>query len=71
MCQITSKNVNDTYAISLSDNDFKSGKLHVESNIRPNRLFTGEAKIIKKRAGKLKTAKIHEVFGKIIEILKS
>ena len=71
MCQITSKNVNDPYAISLSDGDFKSGKLPVDSNIRPNRLFTGEAKIIIKRAGKLKKTKLDEVVDKIVEILKT
>jgi len=44
LCQITSKNVKDNYAISLLKMDFKSGKLDVVSNIRPNRLFTGERK---------------------------
>ena len=71
MCQITSKNVNDNYAVSLDSNDFKSGKLPVDSNIRPNRLFTGETKIIVKRAGKLKKAKLDDVIDKIIEILKT
>lgn len=71
MCQITSKNVNDNYAISLTDDDFKFGRLPIDSNIRPNRLFTGETKVIIKRIGKLKKAKLNEVIDKIIEILKS
>jgi len=70
MCQITSKNVNDNYAVSLNSDDFKSGKLPVSSNIRPNRLFTGEAKIMFKRSGKLKKAKLDEVIDKIVEILR-
>ncbi|SLM27938.1 conserved hypothetical protein [Desulfamplus magnetovallimortis] len=71
MCQITSKNVNDNYSISLSKDDFKSGKLPVNSNIRPNRLFTGDANIIIKQAGKLKKVKLDDVVEKIVEILKT
>ena len=40
MLQITSKNVKDSYAIPLSDNDFQSGSLKQNSNIRPNKIFT-------------------------------
>ncbi len=71
LCQITSKNVNDSYAISLVADDFKSGKLPVDSNIRPNRLFTGETRIIIKRAGRLKKSKLDDVIDKIVEILKT
>ena len=70
MCQITSKNVNDNYAVSLDSDDFKSGRLPVDSNIRPNRLFTGDSRIIVKRAGKLKKEKLVEVTDKIVEILR-
>ena len=41
LCQITSKNIRDTYAISIDDADFASGSLKQPGNIRPNRLFTG------------------------------
>ena len=70
MCQITSKNVNDNYAVSLDSDDFKSGRLPVDSNIRPNRLFTGDSRIIVKRAGKLKKEKLVEVTDKIVEIVR-
>ena len=42
LCQITSKNVSDTYAVPLTSADFVSGTLHQDSNIRPNRLFTAD-----------------------------
>jgi mRNA interferase MazF len=71
LCQITSKKVNDSYGISLVADDFKSGKLPVDSNIRPNRLFTGESKIIIKRAGKLQKAKLDEVISKTVEIFEN
>ncbi|MBF0231371.1 MAG: type II toxin-antitoxin system PemK/MazF family toxin [Desulfamplus sp.] len=69
MCQITSKNVSDSYAISLLNEDFESGNLPVESNIRANRLFTADTKIIIKIAGKIKNEKLDQVVHKVVEIL--
>ncbi len=40
LCQITSQDIRDVYAIELFDSDFESGGLNKPSNIRPNRLFT-------------------------------
>ncbi len=71
MCQITSKSVGDSYAINLARGDFKAGKLSQKSNIRPNRLFTGNSIIILYRAGRLKAKKLDEVTDKIVEIIKA
>ena len=71
LCQITSKKVKDKYAISLRDEDFATGGLKKESNIRPNRLFTADRSIILYKAGHLKDYKIKEVIDKIIEIIKN
>ena len=43
LCQITSKAISDSYAVPLSTADFKTGTLHQDSNIRPNRLFTADS----------------------------
>jgi mRNA interferase MazF len=40
LCQITSKTIKDSYAISIDETDFESGSLKQADNIRPNRLFT-------------------------------
>jgi mRNA interferase MazF len=40
LCQITSKLKHDGYEIELKDSDFENGKLPLESNIRPNKIFT-------------------------------
>ena len=45
LCQITSQNVKDNYAIAIKDRDFKSGELRQASNIRPNRIFTADKHI--------------------------
>ena len=71
LCQITSKTVADSYAISLTTADFTSGSLHQESNIRPNRLFTGDSKIIIRRAGTLKPVKVQDVIEQVIQLLSA
>ncbi|MEK6876738.1 MAG: type II toxin-antitoxin system PemK/MazF family toxin [Nanoarchaeota archaeon] len=70
LCQITSQSRQDSYAINLSDSDFRQGSLHVPSMIRPNRLFTAEKSIVIYKIGALKEDKIIEVKEKIIEIFE-
>jgi len=70
LCQVTSQNVRDQYAISLANPDFEEGSLKVKSNIRPNRIFTADKRIVLYKAGKLKPEKTELVIKKIIEILK-
>ena len=69
LCQITSKAISDSYAIPLSTADFKTGTLHQDGNIRPNRLFTADSNIILYRAGELTPGKVKEVVAKIVEIV--
>ena len=61
LCQITSRQVGDADAISLTDSD----------NIRPNRLFTADQSIIVYKIGSIRTAKFNEVRDKIVSILDS
>lgn len=70
LCQITSQQVADDYAIRLAADDFDNGKLRQISNIRPNRLFTADGSIILYRAGAVAPKKIEEVIAKIIQILR-
>ena len=57
LCQITSKNISDIYSIPLLNNDFSTGSLNKPSNIRPNRLFTADKKIIIKKVGQIEKEK--------------
>ena len=70
LCQITSKNVRDRYAISLEDRDFMEGGLRRKSNIRPNRIFTADRHIILYKVGHLKEKKVKEVIDKVTAILE-
>ena len=70
LCQITSQAVRDWYAVILGDQDFESGGLRQVSNVRPNRLFTADARIILYSVGRLKPETLQAVVAKIIEILQ-
>ena len=70
LCQITSKNIKDNYAISVDEADFESGSLKQAGNIRPNRLFTADTHIILYRIGIIKKNKLNQVINKVVEIIK-
>ncbi len=71
LCQITSKNVSDSYSIFITEKDFQSGSLNQNSNIRPNKLFTADSKIILYKVGSLKIEKMREIIESIINIIES
>lgn len=70
LCQITSQNVRDGYALSVVDADFQDGSLRRPSNIHPNRIFTADARLILYRIGGLKREKSAEVTEAIVRILR-
>jgi mRNA interferase MazF len=70
LCQITSQNTRDNYAIGLTDDDFANGSIRRISNIRPNRIFTADQSIIQRKIGLIKKEKIKAVIDKIIDILQ-
>jgi mRNA interferase MazF len=71
LCQITSKNIKDNYAISADDADFASGGLRQAGNIRPNRLFTADNHIVLYRIGTIHKAKLDHVINEVVEIIKT
>lgn len=69
LCQITSQQTKDKYSIAIKDSDFKIGKLPAPSNIRPNRIFTADKKIIIRKAASINEGAINGVIQKIISII--
>ena len=61
LCQITSQAVRDEYAVPLRQEDFESGGLRQASNVRPNRIFTADQRLILYSAGHIGTARLDEV----------
>lgn len=70
LCQITSRQTKDRYAISFSQANFLSGTLNQESSIRPNKLFTADQTILLYKAGSLNKNKLAEAIEKTCQILK-
>ncbi len=71
LCQITSRTVADNFSIHIAESDFATGGLRRKSNVRPNRLFTADAKIILYRTGQLSIRKMQAVTAKIVEIISA
>jgi mRNA interferase MazF len=69
LCQITSQDIKDNYAIPLTDNDFQKGSLRKHSNIRPNRLFTADKNIILYQIGNIKKDLHDKVVKAIVKII--
>ena len=69
LCQITSQSISDRYGMPLNTADFRGGGLKHPSNIRPNRLFTADGRIVSYRAGAIKEEKLQEAIQKIIQII--
>lgn len=70
LCQITSKAITDKYSISINDDDFESGSLKQQSNVRPNRIFTADSNIVLYQVGNLGLEKLTQVLDKIVEIIQ-
>lgn len=71
LCQITSKSIRDAYAIALNETEFEQGSLPVPSNIRPNRIFTADKKIIIKRVATISDSLCKKAIDKIIDIVQN
>ena len=71
LCQITSQQVRDRYAVGITDMDFSEGTLRKPSNVRPNRLFSASTNLILYRAGHLNNPAVTSVVNRIIEILQA
>jgi mRNA interferase MazF len=70
LCQITSQHTRDQFAVLLSQTDFMSGSLPVDSYIRPSRIFTADKRIIIRKAGTTKTNVVNEAVQNIIDLLQ-
>ena len=70
LCQITSRNRTDRWSVNITDRDFESGGLKIESFIRPDRIFTADKSLILYKAGRLKLEKINEVEDTLVKIIK-
>lgn len=66
LCEITSQPVRN----SISNTDFIIGALDRDSNIRPEKLFTIERRLVRYKVGSPKLEIVERVTRKIVEILE-
>jgi mRNA interferase MazF len=69
LCQITSQAVSNPYAIPITASEFTTGGLNRDSNVRPDRLFTADSRIIAYRAGSLTHAKLAEIVRAVVTLI--
>jgi len=70
LCQITSQNVKDNYAVTIELSDIENGSLSTISNARPNKLFTADTNIISYKVGTLSKSKMEAVIGNVVEMFQ-
>ena len=61
LAQITSRQKEDDRAIPIDENDFEDGALRCASNIRPNKLYTGNESVVLYKAGSLRADRLREI----------
>ena len=61
ICQITSRKLPNVPAIFIDKNDFISGKLPIDSYVRPDKLFTIDENLAANILGLLKKNKSEEI----------
>lgn len=71
LCQITSQQVRDDYAVALTEADFLTGSLRQASNLRPNRVFTADQGILLYKVGIICPEKMAQVINQLITILNT
>lgn len=70
LCQITSNPYSDPRAVELTEQDFREGSLRVVSYARPGKLFTGSARLMTSRVGRLQTAPFIEIVQAVVNMLE-
>ena len=70
LCQITSQQTGDPFAVALKPEDYSNGSLPLNSYIRSARIFTADKNIILRKAGTVKTSLFRIVVQKIIALIQ-
>ncbi|QLC49062.1 type II toxin-antitoxin system PemK/MazF family toxin [Methanolobus zinderi] len=68
LCQITSKQSNDSFAICLTNTDLSSGAIRHTSWIRINKIFTMDSGDVRKVIGSIDSSKRSEVQDKLNDL---
>lgn len=70
LCQLTSNPYADPRAIRIDAADLMEGELTVTSYARPGKLFTGNARLVRRRLAAVGAVKFEELTDAIVALLK-
>lgn len=70
LCQITSNPYAYLKALAIDNSDFTNGSLMRSSFARPGKLFSANASIMSKVAGRLNTDKFNSIIDSVIKIIR-
>lgn len=68
-CQITSKNIKNSWALQLPQEEIIEGELFKSSNIRPNMLFIADQSIILYKAGQITFSMRKKVVESVVALI--
>lgn len=69
LCQITSSAYADSRAVEIADSDFASGGLARTSYARPGKLFSANATIMQRVAGRLTAVRHEAVVNEVVALI--
>ena len=69
--QITGSSYEPSLEVSIKNNDFKEGKLKIDSYLRLDKISSIERSLVKYKIGSLKKDKFNEILNKVCDFLKS
>lgn len=69
MCQVTSNPYSDPRSVTLDDDGFAEGSLHLTSYARPGKLFTANRSLMVSQVGRLKVDSLKQIIDTIVDIL--
>lgn len=71
LCQVTSNPYSDPRAITLSDNDFRTGSLRRTSYARPGKLFTADQNLLVAQVGDLNEESFKHLVNAVVNLLRT
>ena len=71
VCQMTTQRARSAGSIPIEPADLASGTLATPGLARPDKLFSADRKVLYKRLGTLDDAKLDEIVGAVVGVLRS
>ena len=66
----TEDHIGRPFILRDEDRDFSTGGLKQPSNVRPNRLFTADSRLVLSRVGSIKKEKLAVIIERLVGIIR-